>query len=107
MNYSLPVAEAAYSEPNASLVLTLKLAEFKSSTGTGQRVFDVVVNDMLAVSGVDIAAMSAWRDSRRSSPHPTAARLQDIHVQLDVQHGGWFVRIRGKEGYVTGVFLEK
>jgi len=107
LNYTLPVAESYYSEPNASLVLTLKLAELKASTQPGQRVFDVFVNDMLAVSGVDVAEMAAWRDrsASRSPNNSTAARLQDIHVQLDVQHGGWFVRVRGKEVY-AGFFGE-
>jgi hypothetical protein len=82
------------------MVLTLRLAEFKSSTRPGQRVFDVYVNGMLAASGIDVAGIASWRDSAISSDGTgSGARLHDIHIELDVEHAGWFLRIHGNERY--------
>lgn len=83
------------------MVLTLRVAEFKSSTRPRQRVFDVYVNDMLAVSSIDVAAIASWRDSATSSNdgNRSVAKLHDIHIELDVEHGGWFLRIHGNERY--------
>jgi hypothetical protein len=115
LNASIPVDPSSYAETNASLVLTLRLAELKPSTQPSQRRFDVYVNGLLAVPTVDVAEVAAWRDSssaasaaRSSGGNATdvaTPRLHDLHIQLDVEHAGWFIRVAGRPGY-AGFFGE-
>lgn len=101
LNYSFPLAPDDYAHPEARLVLTLRVAEFKASTQPGQRVFDIYVNNMPAVSGVDIAEVASWRGGSPKShdDNESDVRLHDVHIELDVEHAGWFIRVHGLKPY--------